>query len=644
MAQAKVIQSTFSAGELDPNMSSRIDSETYYEGAETLRNWQMLEQGGLMRRPGTTYLATLGADTRLIPFTYSTGDEYLFAFQNTVLKVYNKTGTLLTTLTSCPWTTAMLRELNFAQYADTMFVVHQDILMQRITRTGSSTFTRTDFEFKDKASTPTKQPYYKYAGVAVTLTPSGTTGTITVTTSESYWDSSYNNAGIIIRYKGKEIQLTTYSSATVMNATVRETLPSSSADADWDEQAFSAIQGYPAAVTFHDGRLWFGGNVGNPAGLYASQISDFTNFDVASGEASDAINITVAGSMLHEIRHLYSARHLTIFTDTGEFYIRDSTTEGITPGNVTIRRQTPFGISRVPPVNYDGAVSFIQRNSNTVREFIYSDLTTSYESNSISLLAHHLIGTPSETAVSLGNADRPETYFYIVNTDGDIAIFHSLRSEKKQGWSLWTTTGNFKSICTIFDTTFVVVERTVNSATVYYLEKFEATDATSLDSSKTVTLGSAGKTYTGFTHLAGETVSVVSGNQYLGTYAVATGGSAGNIVITDNNISSITAGINYTPTLKTMPVESAQTGGQFNGDPKRINRVMVNIREALAISVEGEYLRIRKVTDDLSENREKQTGIKEFHLLGYSKTPQVTITQDDPLPLKLLGVGMEVVF
>lgn len=642
MPQAKVIQSSFSSGELDPNMVSRIDSATYYEGAETLRNFQMMEQGGLMRRPGSEYIANLGADTRIVTFTYSTGDEYIFAFQNTVLKIYSTTGTLHQTITSCPWTTSALRELNFAQYADTMFVVHRTMLMQKIVRDGTTSFSRSDFSFA--GTTPLKQPYYKYAGVDVTLTPSGTSGTITVTTSADYWTSAYNNAGIIIRYKDKEILLTTYSSATVMNATVRETLSGTGADSDWDEQAFSAIQGYPSAVTLHESRLWFAGNTNRPGGLLGSQTSDFTNFDVASAEDTDAINITVAGTQLHEIRHLYSTRHLTIFTDTAEFYVRDSTTAGITPGNISIRRQTPFGISRVQPVNYDGAVTFVQRSSNTIREFIYSELITSYESNSVSLLAHHLIGTPVEVAVSLGNTERPETYLFLVNSDGDVCIFHSLRSEKKQGWTLWSTEGSFKSICTVAGTIYTVVQRTINSATVYYLEKFSSTDATTVDAAKSVTVGSPATTFSGFDHLAGETVAVVSGNQYLGTYAVATGGSAGQITITDSGITTITAGINYTPTLKTMPVESLQSGGQFNGDPKRINRVMLNLRNTLAISVDGEYLRIRKVTDDLSEDRTPQTGIREFNLLGWSKTPQVTITQEDPLPMKLLGVGLEVVF
>ena len=35
---------------------------------------------------------------------------------------------------------------------------------------------------------------------------------------------------------------------------------------------------------------------------------------------------------------------------------------------------------------------------------------------------------------------------------------------------------------------------------------------------------------------------------------------------------------------------------------------------------------------------------KEFFFLGYSKNPTVTISQDDPLPIKIVGMSVEVVF
>ena len=100
-----------------------------------------------------------------------------------------------------------------------------------------------------------------------------------------------DHEGIRVRYKGKEVLTTTKASTTVMAGTVKETLASTTADQDWDEQAFSAEQKYPSAVVFHEDRLWFAGTPSTPNAIWASQTSDYDNFDIADGSASDSIQI-----------------------------------------------------------------------------------------------------------------------------------------------------------------------------------------------------------------------------------------------------------------------------------------------------------------------------------------------------------------
>ena len=60
----------FSSGELNPLLATRTDVSSYFQGAKSCRNFALLAEGGLMRRPGTTYLATLPAECRLIPFIF----------------------------------------------------------------------------------------------------------------------------------------------------------------------------------------------------------------------------------------------------------------------------------------------------------------------------------------------------------------------------------------------------------------------------------------------------------------------------------------------------------------------------------------------------------------------------------------------
>ena len=90
-----------------------------------------------------------------------------------------------------------------------------------------------------------------------------------------------------------------------------------------------------------------------------------------------------------------------------------------------------------------------------------------------------------------------------------------------------------------------------------------------------------------------------------------------------------------------MPVETVITAGTLQGKPKRISKVILGLDSALATSVEGNRLVLRQVTDDLSIAPTAFTGKKDFYLLGYNKDATVTITQSDPLPLRITGLIME---
>ena len=111
MARAlKTVITNFSAGELNPLLATRTDTPAYINGAKQCRNFALLAEGGLMRRPGTSYLATLPAECRLIPFVFSDDEIAIIVLSNQRMDVYNISGTALTTnyTTNCNWTTAQL--------------------------------------------------------------------------------------------------------------------------------------------------------------------------------------------------------------------------------------------------------------------------------------------------------------------------------------------------------------------------------------------------------------------------------------------------------------------------------------------------------------------------------------------------------
>ena len=73
----------------------------------------------------------------------------------------------------------------------------------------------------------------------------------------------------------------------------------------------------------------------------------------------------------------------------------------------------------------------------------------------------------------------------VVNNDGSVAAFSILRSQNVVAPSLLTTNGNIKDISVEDNddpTIYAVVERTINSATKYYVEIFDSNFTT--DSAK----------------------------------------------------------------------------------------------------------------------------------------------------------------
>ena len=88
------------------------------------------------------------------------------------------------------------------------------------------------------------------------------------------------------------------------------------------------------------------------------------------------------------------------------------------------------------------------------------------------------------------------------------------------------------------------------------------------------------------------------------------------------------------------------------GEPRQIPKVVLDLFSTLAVSVQGPSgtsttrdLVIRNTTDTVTGGfmeRSAVTGKEEFRLLGYSRDPQITISQNDPLSLQINSVIAEV--
>lgn len=81
----------FSAGELSPEMYGRYDVDKYGTGCMILKNWIIMAQGGVYKRPGKRFIAEAGDSSkkvRMIPFIFGTTQAYMLEFGHEYMRVH----------------------------------------------------------------------------------------------------------------------------------------------------------------------------------------------------------------------------------------------------------------------------------------------------------------------------------------------------------------------------------------------------------------------------------------------------------------------------------------------------------------------------------------------------------------------------
>ncbi len=59
------------------------------------------------------------------------------------------------------------------------------------------------------------------------------------------------------------------------------------------EDVWSSGKGWPRSVTFHEGRLYFGGSKSRPSTIWGSKVGLFFDFDATEGLDDDAVEATL---------------------------------------------------------------------------------------------------------------------------------------------------------------------------------------------------------------------------------------------------------------------------------------------------------------------------------------------------------------
>ena len=718
-------QTNFSVGELDPLIRARTDLAQYKNALEEATNVIIQPQGGFKRRDGMKFIYDFGSsftDFKVIPFEFSVDDSYLLVFVTQRIYVF-KGGVLQTNIngsgndyiTATDITTEMLDEINYTQAVDTLILCHEDLQTKRLVRNSDTSWTLENLPI-------TNLPQYAYAFDThmpdFTITPSATSGNITITASavtsdtgtaqagssntitlksassyttddqpngmfitltsgtgsgqtrhvEDYvastkvltvypaWDTAPDNT---TGYKveafapsavGEYAQVTStfgraryveYVSDTVMKAVTEVDFFDTDAITAgfWEsehgyEDVWSSTRGWPRSAAFHEGRLYFGGSKSRPNTIWGSGVINYFDFNAGTGLDDESVEATINTNQLNTIVNLFSGNDFRIFTTGGEFVILQGTNEPITPSTFFVRPQTRLGSKAgIPIEELNGASIFIQRQGKSINVFQFGDTTASYQVQNISALSSHLLKNPVDMAARrAASTDESDRLFVVNGTDGSMAVYSILVGQNVIAPSRFVTDGEYIAVGVEVADVYVIVKRTVNGSDNYMLEKFDPN--LTLDSVKS---GGAASSVT-MDQLQGETVQIIRDGVLEPEQVVPA--SPYTITFASPATSSYQVGLNYTVTARTMPAEPVLSSGSVQGFKKRIIQVDAIVNSTKDMTINGKQVSFRNFGEDVLDSPvEPFTGIKTVHgLLGYSGTGQITISQNVPLEMIVLGL------
>ena len=396
-----------------------------------------------------------------------------------------------------PYTTAQLFDLKFAQSADVMYITHPEHEVEKLSRTGHTSWTLTDVDFtkgpmQDANTTDTTlNPGATAVGTGVSLVASATTGI----NGGSGFQST--DVGRFVFLNSGYAKITAVADTTNATIEILTTLSASTATADWRLGAFSDTTGHPSCVTFFEQRLVFAGTTEQPQTIFFSRSGDYENMDANIGGTvadDDAIIYTIASNQVNAIRFMTATRTLIIGTAGGEFTVSGGGTDSaITPTNILIKKQSNHGSANVDAISVGNATLFLQRAKRKIRELAYNFDVDGYIAPDMTILAEHI----SEGGLTqIAYQQEPNQIVYATRNDGELVALTYQREQQVTAWHRHIFGGRFGNatititdFANITDGTRIVLTKSDGTTTTF-------TSATSATSGKFHTTSSNNQTAT----------------------------------------------------------------------------------------------------------------------------------------------------
>ncbi len=392
---------------------------------------------------------------------------------------------------------------------------------------------------------------------------------------------------------------------------------------------------WPAVGAVFQGRLWLGRTPSAPETFWASKSGLFEDFTNVSGNPDEAI---LAVTMEHygAIQWMIGTKNFVIGTLTGEYIVK-SDTGIVASDDIQIDRQSTHGSSFADARMIGDRIFHISAGGKKIRMMEYSFSKNNWISDEANFFADQLVENDHFTKIVW--LPNPTNLLFAQRESGNGTLFTWEAEVEVHGWSPYLLDGalvscagglvNGNSVLTLATnrrTGIIDYEHTPIDPDLdptYYMDNWVSG-----------TIGGDNRTITGLAHLNGFDCQVLVD----GAVHPNETPSGGSITLDFDATSTVIVGLQYTPKVKTMPIDTGSQEGTTKAHFKQFSKYLVHILDSAVPLIDGSRAPTRFPATPMGTPEPLRTDFIEVSLLGWDRQAQVEISQDLPVPLNILAV------
>ena len=512
MTDARLSQTSFTAGEISPELYGREDLQRYQLGAKLVENFYIRPHGGVSNRAGLRFVCEVKDSSkfvRLMGFEAAADDAYLLEVGDEYIRpVFRGVQVLdggspyeITT----PYQEDELLLMYMEQSNDIATIVHPDYTVRELSRFSDTNWSLDAVTFQPEVSAPTgvaANETVGYTGYGSDKLPVAHTYVVAAIGSngeESLPSSEASSGAVVLGYDQNYVTITwsAVSGATeyivykevngifgFIGNTVDLTFKDDNINPDFSDgpqqgaNPFNATGDYPSLVTFAQQRRVFAATDNNPQTCWMSQSGNFKNMGVSRpAKDDDSVEFTLAARRKQDIFHMVPLeKGMIMYTRSGEWRVTGREGDVITPSSILTEPQSYYGCSAaLKPLVVGENVLFVTRAENKVRDMEYSIDVDKYVASDRTILAEHLFR--NRTIVAWDYAGEPDGVIWCIMSDGTALSLTYLKEHQVWGWGRHKTAGRFLDVQVVpeqtRDTPYFLIQRLVDGSWNQYIEYLE---------------------------------------------------------------------------------------------------------------------------------------------------------------------------